>query len=86
MIWCYTLSLGRNLEENVLNNAKTNPFADIDPRLLSEAFRRARERAPTTRVDSDSLLTAIFAEARLGTRDMYGLVKAAEAKSRGSAA
>ena len=55
-----------------------NLLADIDPRLLSEAFRRAREKAAVAEVDSDSLLSAIFAEARRGTRDMYGLVKAAE--------
>ena len=55
-----------------------NLLADIDPRLLSEAFRRAREKAAIAEVDSDSLLSAIFAEARRGTRDMYGLVKAAE--------
>ena len=55
-----------------------NLLADIDPRLLSKAFRRAREKAAIAEVDSDSLLSAIFAEARRGTRDMYGLVKAAE--------
>jgi hypothetical protein len=55
-----------------------NSLADIDPRMLSEAFRRAREKAAVTDIDSDSLLSAIIAEARRGTRDMYGLVKAAE--------
>ena len=55
-----------------------NPLADIDPRLLSEAFRRARERAINADVDSDSLLSAILAEARRGTRDLYGLCKAAD--------
>ena len=55
-----------------------NPLADIDPRLLSEAFRRARERTANALIDSDSLLSAILAEARRGTRDLYGLVKAAE--------
>ncbi len=55
-----------------------NPLADIDPRLLSEAFRRARANAADAELDSDSLLSAILAEARRGTRDMYGLVKAAQ--------
>jgi hypothetical protein len=56
-----------------------NPLADIDPRLLAEAFRRAREAAANSAIDSDALLSAIFAAARAGTRDMYGLVKAATA-------
>jgi len=55
-----------------------NPLADIDPRLLSEAFRRARERATNALIDSDSLLSSIIAEARRGTRDLHGLIKAAE--------
>ena len=67
-----------------MTNIIANPLADVDPRLLSEAFRRARERAPAAEIDSDSLLTAIFAEARRGTRDMFGLIKAAEAR-RGAA-
>ncbi|MDE3177463.1 MAG: hypothetical protein KGM15_15285 [Pseudomonadota bacterium] len=58
-------------------HADINPLADIDPRLLSEAFRRARQQAAVAEIDSDSLLSAILAEARRGTRDMYGLVKAA---------
>ena len=57
----------------------TNPLADIDPRLLSEAFRRAREIAENSALDTDALLSAIFAAARRGTRDMHGLVRAAQA-------
>ena len=60
---------------------KTHPLADIDPRMLSEAFRRARERQSTAQVDSDALLSAIIAEARRGTRDLYGLVRAAETRA-----
>jgi hypothetical protein len=56
----------------------SHPLADLDPRLLSEAFRRARERRSSDGVDSDSLLSAIIAEARRGARDLYTLVKAAQ--------
>jgi hypothetical protein len=56
-----------------------NPLADLDPRLLTEAFRRARENKANSGVDSDTLLSAIIAEARKGVRDLYGLVKAAHA-------
>ena len=60
-----------------------NPLADLDPRLLTEAFRRAREQGDAADVDSDSLLSAIIAEARRGARDLYSLVKAADkARSR----
>ncbi len=57
---------------------RLNALADIDPRLLTEAFRRARERTANTALDSDSLLSAIIAEAKRGTRDLYGLVKSVE--------
>jgi hypothetical protein len=56
----------------------SNPLADIDPRLMSEAFRRARERRSRDEIDSDTLLSAIIAEARRGARDLYSLVRAAE--------
>jgi hypothetical protein len=63
-----------------------NPLADLDPRLLTEAFRRAREHDDAAEIDSDSLLSAIIAEARRGARDLYSLVKAAEkARPRGLA-
>jgi hypothetical protein len=57
-------------------------LADIDPRLLTEAFRRARERYSDADVDADALLSAIIAEARRGTRDLFGLARAAEAVAR----
>lgn len=57
----------------------SHKLADIDPRLLTEAFRRARERQVNAAMDADSLLSAIIAEARRGTRDLYGLIRAAEA-------
>jgi hypothetical protein len=61
-------------------------LADIDPGLLSEAFRRARERRASDGVESEALLAAIVAEARRGARDMYSLVRAAETpRSRGAA-
>jgi hypothetical protein len=61
-----------------------NPPADLDPRLLTEAFRRAREHSGAAEIESDSLLSAIIAEARRGARDLYSLVKAAEkARQRG---
>jgi hypothetical protein len=56
-----------------------NSLADLDPRLLTEAFRRARENGANSDIDSDALLSAIIAEARKGVRDLYGLVKAARA-------
>ena len=59
-----------------------NPLVDIDPRLLSEAFRRARERTTNALIESDCLLSAIIAEAHRGTRDLRGLVRAAERTDR----
>ncbi len=56
-----------------------HPLSDIDPRMLTEAFRRARERAENADIDADALLSAILAEARAGARDLYSLVKAANA-------
>ncbi len=50
---------------------------DIDPRLLEEAFRRACKAPINERVDPACVLTAIFAEARRGTRHLHGLVGAA---------
>ena len=56
------------------------PFSpNVDPRLLMEAFRRARARADNAQIDSEGLLAAIVEEARRGARDMYSLVKAAGA-------
>ena len=57
----------------------SHALADIDPRLLTEAFRRARAREINIGLDPDALLSAIIAEARRGTRDLYGLTRAAEA-------
>jgi hypothetical protein len=57
-------------------------LSDVDPRLLTEAFRRARERAENADLDADALFTAIVAEARRGARDIYSLVKAAGAAPR----
>ena len=64
---------------------RRNPLGDIDPRLLEEAFRRARLAPLNERLDSNTLLSAIIAEARRGTRDMYGLVSAAAKAGAGSA-
>jgi hypothetical protein len=58
----------------------SNPLGDIDPRLVSEAFRRARETATNSALASDQILSAILAEARKGTRDMFGLVRAAQTR------
>ena len=52
---------------------------NIDPRLLTEAFRRARSRADNALIDSDLLISAIVEEARRGARDIYSLVKASGA-------
>ena len=60
-----------------MRHTRVNTLADIDPRLLHEAFRRARETSANAEIDSDALLSAIIAAARKGTRDMYGLVNAA---------
>jgi hypothetical protein len=56
----------------------SDPFDGVDPRLICEAFRRARETAANAAIDSDQILSAILAEARKGTRDMFGLVRAAQ--------
>jgi len=58
----------------------SNPLNDIDPRLISEAFRRARATAANATLASDQILSAILAEARRGTRDMFGLVRAAQTR------
>ena len=57
---------------------KAAGLADVDPRLLEEAFRRAQAALRGRNVDPQALLAAIFAEARAGTRHMYGLVSAAQ--------
>ena len=61
-----------------MNLNAAHALADIDPRLLTEAFRRAREKQTNAAIDADGLLSAIIAEARRGTRDLYGLIRAAE--------
>jgi hypothetical protein len=62
-----------------MQSSFSHQLADMDPRLLTEAFRRARERQANAAMDADSLLSAIIAEARRGTRDLYGLTRAPEA-------
>jgi hypothetical protein len=69
-----------------LNRIVAHPLADVDPRLLTEAFRRARARRSNEALDADSLLSAIIAEAKRGTRDLFGLVRAAETAARRGAA
>lgn len=49
----------------------------IDVRLLEEAYRRARSAPLNEAIDSTMLLSAIFEEARRGSRDMFSLVSAA---------
>lgn len=73
------LPLGLTLEETALQPSAQHTLADIDPRLITEAFRRARENRTNAALDADSMLSAIIAEARRGTRDLYGLTRAAEA-------
>ena len=62
-----------------MNAPVTRSLSDVDPRLLTEAFRRARGRADNAHIDADSLFSAIIDEARRGARDIYSLVKAAGA-------
>jgi len=50
---------------------------DVDPRLIEEALRRGCEAQVNRGVDPMTILKRILAEARRGTRDMYGLVSAA---------
>jgi len=50
-------------------------LSDVDPRLLEEAFRRASRQGAEP--DSQKVLAAIIAEAKRGTRDLHGLVRAA---------
>ena len=52
-------------------------MGDIDPRLLEEAFRRARAAPLNKNSDPHSMLAAILDEARRGTKHMHGLVGAA---------
>jgi len=61
-----------------MTKISSRPLGDIDPRLISEAFRRARATAANTAIASEQILSAILAEARRGTRDMFGLVRAAQ--------
>ncbi len=77
--WAVDLPLGNNPKEAALKPKAPNTLADIDPRLLTEAFRRARDKHSHVAIDADGLLSAIIAEARRGTRDLYGLTRAAEA-------
>jgi len=51
---------------------------DVDPRLIEEALRRGCEAPMNRHVDPMTVLKRILAEARRGTRDMYGLVSAAK--------
>ncbi len=59
---------------------------EIDPRLLQEAFRRARNAPLNRDICSQQLWTSIVAEARRGVRHIYGLVAAAGASHPGLAA
>ncbi len=52
-------------------------LANIDPRLLEEAFRRACAAPLNSGNDRQGILAAILDEARRGTRHMHGLVGAA---------
>jgi hypothetical protein len=61
-----------------LTETHSHSLSDLDPRLLTEAFRRARARQANAATDADCLLSAIIAEARRGTRDLYGLTRAAD--------
>jgi hypothetical protein len=58
--------------------AEPRPNANIDPRLLSEALRRARQRPANAGRDCNELSSAILAEAARGARDLYTLVRACE--------
>jgi hypothetical protein len=62
-----------------MNVPAARSLTEVDPRLLTEAFRRARGRADNADIDSDSIFSAIIDEARQGARDIYSLVKAARA-------
>jgi hypothetical protein len=76
--WAVDIPLGHDPEETALNKSLPHSLSDMDPRLLTEAFRRARARQSNAGLDADGLLSAIIAEARRGTRDLYGLSRAAE--------
>lgn len=58
-------------------STKHSQIEPVDPRLIEEAFRRARKAPANREVDPERLRSAIEAEARLGVRDIYGLVAAA---------
>jgi hypothetical protein len=61
----------------VAAQSKINVLSDIDPRLLEEAFNRARREPLNNHLGSEALLSAIFAEARRGARNMHELCSAA---------
>jgi hypothetical protein len=50
----------------------------FDPRLIEEALRRGCAAPVNHDVDPATILQRIVAEARRGTRHMYGLVAAAK--------
>ena len=59
----------------ILNSARE--LYGVDVGLLEEAYRRARAAPLNRTIDSSRLLSAIFEEARRGSRDLYSLVRAA---------
>ena len=56
---------------------KARELYGVDVGLLEEAYRRARAAPLNKNIDSTRLLSAIFDEARRGSRDLYSLVNAA---------
>lgn len=54
-----------------------NGFSNGDMMLIAEAVRRALAQRCNQGVPRDRVIEAVLAEARRGTRTMFGLVKAA---------
>ena len=50
-------------------------FTDSEIVLIEEAVRRAAAQRSATEVDRGAITEAVVAEARRGTRTMFGLVK-----------
>lgn len=58
-------------------------FSDNELQLIAEAVRRALAQRCCAGMSRDAVVEAVLAEARLGTRTMFGLVKAASRAAQG---
>ena len=64
------------MDMNINTDAAAAPFSMNDVRLIQEAVRRAETAAASRGALRNGVVAAIVAEARRGTRDLHGLVRA----------